>query len=132
MHRLYGGLSSDMQINEHVYAALQQSSALNQVVSDRFYPHDIPDDVELPAIRFNQVSGVQVPVLERTTLPQLFRFQFDVYTTDSVGCRNINDFICAALSDYEHFQLLQIADVGADEINGYFQFSRDYSILLRY
>lgn len=69
-------------IEKAIYQRLAVDFAgLVALTSTRVYPNDLPQDVQLPAIRFARVSGSRLMHMEGPSYLANPRFQIDAYST---------------------------------------------------
>lgn len=89
-----------MVIEEALYAHLAASAGVAALVSARIYPQTIPQDIALPAIAYQRISGVREYSHGGPSQLAHPRFQFTCQAATYAAAKSLANAVRAALSGY--------------------------------
>lgn len=90
-----------MVIEEALYAHLVGTAGVAALVSTRIYPQTIPQDVALPAIAYQRISGVREYSQSGPSQLAHPRFQLTCQAATYAGAKALANAVRAALSGYK-------------------------------
>jgi len=87
-------------IEEGLYARLSGTAGVTALVSTRIYPMAIPQDITLPAIAYQRISGLRIPEHDGPSGLATGRVQFTCQGTSYSSAKAVATAVRAALDCY--------------------------------
>lgn len=89
-----------MNVAEALATEMRSDSGISTLVSTRIYPLTIPQDAELPAITYQEVSSVPEHVMGSDSTVWQSRIQINVWDEDYSDCKSITDAVRILMQDF--------------------------------
>ena len=89
-----------MTIEEALYTHLSGNAGLSALVSNRIYPMIMPQDVALPAVTYQKISGERMHTLQTDPGVASPRFQFNCWGSSYSSAKAVAVKVKDALKDF--------------------------------
>lgn len=85
------------RIDKALFSRLSANATLSALVGARIYPLRLPQNPDLPAVTYQQISGVRESALSEDVGLAHGTFQFDTWALEWTDAREVADAVLGAL-----------------------------------
>lgn len=93
--------SDDSTIETAIFSMLADDSEIGSMAGDRIYPNKIPQDSELPAITYQEISGLRQHVMAGPVGLVKSRYQVNCWAESYSECKTLSEAVRKEMDGYD-------------------------------